>query len=121
MSKDTRRIVNGALLLVTITFVAAVLSVSLLTHAWSHEATCHLGPEEWNYSGVCCNDKDCKPLLLEPKATDSGWFVEQTGETIGYSDSQIRQSKDGCFHACIFPGGKRKGKIRCLYVPGFGS
>lgn len=91
---------------------AALLCASpALSHSW--------------YSVACCTGDDCGPVAISAvKATNAGWFVVESGETIPYGDKREQQSQDSDFHRCVYgpmAAEGLRGKTRCLYVPGFGS
>lgn len=85
---------------------------------WPHEKEASLPlvlVHSW-YDPYCCNDRDCRPVADgSVRPTTGGWFVQETGETVPYS--QARESQDGRFHVCIWPPGAKIPKVRCLYVP----
>ena len=86
-------------------------------------ATAHDAPTGWSYSPVCCKGVDCElvPEHLAVRATDGGWFIPETGETLGYTDPRLRDSPDGSFHRCRYQTNDRRSLTRCLYRPLLGS
>lgn len=83
-------------------------------------ALSHQAPSGWQYDAVCCSNKDCSPLRTPISAIEGGWYLAESGEIIPFSDSKIRDSKDGDFHRCVYQFGPHKGNTRCLYVPPVG-
>src|SRR3990172_12978841 len=58
----------------------------------------------------CCGEGDC--LEVEPvRATENGYLVMVTGETVPYSE--VQPSQDGKFWRCKRPDGTR----RCFFAP----
>lgn len=106
----------------------AWLSLLLILGAGSAETRAHSF-----YSIYCCQgDQDCQPIPMRSvRATPNGYVVTLAphehrilaGETaprsylVPYTD--VKESPDGAYHACILP--YSKDKIRCLYVPPMGS
>jgi hypothetical protein len=72
------------------------------------------------YDWTCCASNDCAPIKADDvTATDRGWFVRRTGETLPYEgDVRVKKSQDEDFHLCILPS--TPNNIRCLYVPPMG-
>lgn len=78
-------------------------------------ATAH----DW-YPWECCSDNDCAPIDASTvRETRAGYFIEQNGETLSYSDKRVRVSPDGQTHLCTV-GGMTKGKTLCLFRPPMG-
>lgn len=81
-------------------------STSVLAHEW--------------YDYDCCEDQDCRPAKfgVDILATDNGWFIPETKETIPFDDSRIRKSHDSYFHICIVPEEwETEPFLRCIYKP----
>ena len=85
-------------------------------------AQAHDAPTGWTYSPSCCGGADCEPVpdALAVRATDAGWFIPETGETIGYTDPRLRDSPDGLFHRCRMWSSSHESPTRCLYRPSLG-
>lgn len=90
-------------------WLAGVVAISLILPASAHEA-----PTGWSYDQACCSNRDCQPEHGEVRATDNGWLVTSTGETVPYDDHRIKTSRDGDFHRCQVAS---RETLRCLYVP----
>ena len=96
--------------------LAFVTAAMVTTGALAHEA-----PTGWSYSTACCSATDCSQVHTEVHATALGWRIDETGETVPYSDRRIKSSGDEYFHRCVkLVDGKDTGQTRCLYVPGMG-
>lgn len=97
-----------------------VVTVGLIL--WTQPARSHEAPTGWSYSSACCNNRDCHPEPSKITATDQGWHIARTGETIPYSSRKIKVSQDGDFHRCQYETdidtlNVKAGQTRCLYVP----
>lgn len=70
------------------------------------------------YPRECCMDVDCAPLDAESiRQLDSGWYIVDTEETIGFLDPRVRRSLDGQYHRCAEVFWEPKSKTRCLFTP----
>lgn len=80
-------------------------------------AAAHDAPSGWNYGRECCSSIDCREVPASyVRETPAGYLLTKTGETLAYSDSRIKESKDDGLHWCSM-GGKDEGRTLCLYIP----
>lgn len=76
-----------------------------------------MAPSGWLYPYQCCGDRDCQPIHGARVAEGpQGYVLQDTGETIGYRDSRVKNSPDGEFHLCIVKT-QAASRTRCLFVP----
>lgn len=86
-------------------------------------AHAHDAPSGWSYGWECCHALDCDQVDNDTTihATEAGWLIDETGETIPYADKRIKKSGDEHFHRCRMTSTDPHSKTRCLYVPPQGS
>ena len=104
-----------------IAFWLAIFATVVIVLTFVRPADAHMAQSGWTYGWECCSGRDCEELPNgSVLPTPEGWSVERIGEVIPYSDGRLKESKDSQFHLCTYQYGKKKGDVRCLYVPRFG-
>jgi len=100
--------------------LSLLLPLALLGHFGP--ASAHDAPTGWKYPWACCSNIDCQKVqssaVLE---APQGYFIQSTGEVVGYGDKRIKDSPDGEYHWCAHQAGIDAGHTICLFVPSKGS
>lgn len=101
-------------LLDILVFAALMLFGIALMAMLAERAKSHEWYDEW-----CCSSDDCAPAEVQWLPDGRIKATTKFGTAIFGLDAQIRQSKDGQWHACIPPWAvSNESKARCLYAPG---
>lgn len=80
-------------------------------------ATAHMAPTGWFYPLECCGDRDCYAVSGSGVVEGpGGYFIQATGETIGYRDVRVKISRDSHFHLCLTMS-EISSSTKCLFVP----
>ena len=95
---------NGEPLTAPVSARGETESGNILVHSW--------------YPTECCMDIDCQPVSDSGiVASDLGWYVRESGETIPFSDPRVKTSPDLEFHRCLEKFWEPRSTTRCLFVP----
>lgn len=93
------------------------LAVAGMTYVFATDAVPHEAPTGWSYPFVCCSSIDCREVAdSDVLEGPDGYRIRQNGETIGYTDTRVKDSPDGAMHLCTVAG-EDTGRTICLFVP----
>ena len=115
--KHWRQNATEMILAATASVLGPAIGVGLALLFLMGGAEPHEAPTGWSYPFSCCSSIDCREVadsdILEGP---DGYRIRQNGETIGYSDTRVKDSPDGAMHLCTVAG-EDTGRTICLFVP----
>lgn len=107
-----------------VTWFLAGVGIGILSALWVTDAAAHTAPTGWEYSQICCSNRDCAPIPDSAvKETNDGYQITlMPGQhpmvkdkvfqaTIPYNSGKLKDSPDGMYHACILS----TGHVMCFY------